>query len=215
MDRAAELRAEVTIGTGHNVLRAGDVLGEARNSDEMLAIWRATRERIGLSNAHCDELANFTLGQTDKCLGPTGTKKFGPLIFTGFNWTFAIKWVAVVDADQLQIVEQYWKDRQRQVTHVRPTSRISKALLERARPIVLKEFGEKLALVLGDDVGQLLLGMKPPDQGDQPASTVEPVAAVEQADPPYGAFAPVSPPPAPASRAHLRVIQTKSGRKFG
>jgi hypothetical protein len=174
----------------HDVLKAGQVLGEARNSDEMLEIWRTTRERIGLSNAHCDELANFTLGQTDKILGPSETKNFGPLTFTGFNWTFAIKWVAVVDADQLQIMEQYWKDRQRQVTHVRPVpNRVSKKILERAKPIVLKELGEKLATALGDDIGQLLLGIKLPDRLD-----------------------PVS-PSAPIS--HLRIVQSKRGGKYG
>lgn len=149
----------LAIVTDRNVLKAGRVLGEARNSNEMLEIWRAKRERIGLSNEHCDELANFTLGQTDKILGPTRIKNFGSLTFTGFNWTLAIKWVAVVDADQIAVMEQYWKDRQRQISHVRPEpSRISKKILERAKPIALKEFGEKLAFALGDDIDQVLLG---------------------------------------------------------
>jgi hypothetical protein len=217
----------IAIATG---LKAGEVLGEARNSDEMLAIWRATRERIGLSNAHCDELANFADGQVDKILGPTGVKSFGPKTFTGLNWMFAVKWICVVDAEQLAIMSEYWKDRQRQVSHVRPTpSRVSKAILERAKPKLLKEFGEKLALAFGDDIDQLLLGMKPDrlagdEKGIAPADTLrgpqetiiisEPVAAIEQADSPYAAHGPVSPPP-PVSRAHLRVIQSKRGSKYG
>jgi hypothetical protein len=60
--------------------------------DEMLEIWRTTRERVGLSNAHCDELANFTLGQTDKVLGPAGTKNFGPLTFTASIGRSRSKW---------------------------------------------------------------------------------------------------------------------------
>jgi len=150
------MNEQLAIATG---LEAGQVLGEARNGDEMLEIWRATREAIGLSNATCDDLANFTEGQVDKILGPSGTKNFGPLTFTGLNWAMAIKWVAVVDAEQLAIVEPHWADRQRNMSHVRTTpGRIGKAALARAKPIVLKEFGEKLALALGDDIDQILLG---------------------------------------------------------
>lgn len=142
-------------------LKAGDVLGEARNSDDMLEIWRAAKAKIGLSNKDFDELANLGDGHVDKLLGPTGAKGFGPKAFTAVNWTMALKWVCVVDADQLAVVEHYWRDRQRQVGHVRESSRVSKQILARAKPIILKEIGEKLAAALGDDVAQILVGMKP------------------------------------------------------
>jgi hypothetical protein len=215
----------IAIATG---LKAGEVLGEARNSDEMLAIWRATRERIGLSNAHCDELANFADGQVDKILGPTGVKSFGPKTFSGLNWMFAIKWICVVDAEQLAIMEQYWRDRQRQISHVRPTpSRISKAVLARAKPIVLRELGEKLASAFGDDVNALLLGMKP--ETGIPASTGAPALRPDEdekglstVDTPSGRHEiivksePAPPPRTPApGRAHLRIVRTKRGSKYG
>lgn len=119
---------------------AGEVLGEARNGEDMLAVWRTAKERIGLSNAHCDELANFIGGHTDKILGPTGAKNFGPLSFTSLNWTLAIKWVAVLDLEQIKVMEQYWEDRQRDASNVRvEPNRISKKLIERAKPHVLKD----------------------------------------------------------------------------
>jgi hypothetical protein len=95
---------------------------------------------------------------------------------------------------------------------------------------LVKLFGEKLALALGDDVNALLLGMKParldddekdgvdiPDPiGREQETTIisEPVAAVEQPDPPSAASRQVS-PREPATRAHLRVVQMKRGSKFG
>jgi hypothetical protein len=121
----------------------GLILGEARNGDDVIAIFRAHKERLGLSNAHVDELANFISGHTDKLIGPTGSKKFGPLTFTALNWTLAVKWVAVIDLDQAKIMEQYWEDRQRQMSHVRAEpSRVSKAIIERAKPHVLRSFSQ-------------------------------------------------------------------------
>jgi hypothetical protein len=198
-------------------LKAGQVLGEARNSAEMIDIWRATKEKIGLSNCHCDELANFIGGHCDKILGPSGSKNFGPLSFTALNWTFAIKWVAVVDAEQLAIMEQYWEDRQRDASNVRTEpNRVSKKIIERAKPIILKEFGEKLTLALGDDIGHLLLGMKLPDRADQAALDHKPNQAVkvENVEPTKVAIPQCEAPPA-ESRAHLRVVQTKGRSKHG
>lgn len=126
----------------------GNVLGEARNSDEMLEIWRAHKARIGLSNKDFDELANFGDGHVDKLLGPTGAKNFGPVAFTAMNWTLAIKWVAVVDIEHAKVMEQHWEDRQREIGHVRPEpNRISKKLVARAKPIVFKETGRLGGLV--------------------------------------------------------------------
>lgn len=120
-----------------------EVLGEARNSDEMIAIFRAAKDKIGLPNRHCDTLAGFVEGHTDKLLGPSASKNFGPLTFTGLNWLFAVKWVAVVDLDQAKVMEQYWEDHQRDASNVRlEPNRVSKKILERARPLVLKDFAQ-------------------------------------------------------------------------
>lgn len=124
------------------VLPPCQLLGIARNGDDAVAIFRATKERIGLSNRHCDELAGFIEGHIDKLLGPTGAKKFGPYTFTAMNHIFAIKWIAVVDIDQAKVMEQYWEDRQRDASNVRAEpNRVSKKLIERAKPHVLKANG--------------------------------------------------------------------------
>src|SRR5260370_6276266 len=95
------------------------ILGEAINSDEMLAIWRERKATVGLSNFDFDELANFAKGHVDKLLGPTGSKAFGPLSFTSMNWVLAVRWVAVVDHEHAKHMEQYWSDRHRDISHVR------------------------------------------------------------------------------------------------
>jgi hypothetical protein len=202
------------------------ILGEARNSDEMLEIWRARKTTVGLSNRTFDELGNFSSGHIDKILGPTGSKLFGPVSFSKLNWTLAIKWVAVVDLEHAEFMAAHWADRQRDVSNVRlEPNRVSKEIIARARPIVLKEFGEKLASAFGDDLGQVLLGMKP-DQGDpntEPVQIESPAPVIKDAVKPAiiascepaKLTAPREDKPAPASRAHLRVVQLKRGRKYG
>jgi len=190
------------------------ILGEARNSDEMLEIWRARKAAVGLSNFNFDELANLAKGHCDKLFGPTGSKQFGPLSFTSSNWTLAIKWVAVVDHEHAKHMEEYWRDRQRDISNVRiEPNRVSKQIIARAKPIVLKELGEKLALALGD-IGQLLLGMKLPDRSDQsvPSSPSQVVPLKVEPAEPAKLAAPQS-EPAPISRAHLRVVMKRS--KYG
>jgi hypothetical protein len=160
------------------------ILGEARNSEEMLEIWRARKTTVGLSNRTFDELANFGAGHVDKILGPTGSKSFGPVSFSKLNWALAVKWIAVVDLEHAEFMAAHWADRQRDVCNVRiEPNRVSKQIIERARPIVLKQFGEKLALALGDDLGQVLLGMKP-DQGDpntEPVQIESPAPVIKDA----------------------------------
>ena len=124
------------------VISMGQVLGEARNSDEVLAIWRAVKELRQLSNMDFDELANMGKGQIDKIIGPTGSRNFGPKVWTAINWTLAIKWIAVVDLEQARIMEQHWEDRQRDLSNVRPEpARVSKQIIERAKPHVFKASG--------------------------------------------------------------------------
>jgi hypothetical protein len=114
-------------------LPEGQILGEARNSDEMLEIWRAHKARIGLSDKDFDELANLATGHIGKVLGPTGVKNFGNKTFTAINWTLAIKWIAVPDVDHAAFMAPHWADRQRDVSNVRlEPNRVGKQIIARA-----------------------------------------------------------------------------------
>jgi hypothetical protein len=107
--------------------------------ETMVEAFRAAKDLRGLSNAHCDELANLAAGHTDAILGPTGRKNFGPLSFNAFLWAFAVKFVMVIDPEREKEMAEYWADRQRESSHVRlSASRISRILIERAKPAIYK-----------------------------------------------------------------------------
>jgi hypothetical protein len=114
-------------------------LATVTNYESMVEAFRAAKDLRGLSNAHCDELANLAAGHTDAILGPTGRKNFGPLSFNAFCWAFAVKFVMVIDPEREKEMAEYWADRQRECSHVRlSASRISRILIERAKPAIYK-----------------------------------------------------------------------------
>jgi hypothetical protein len=119
-----------------------DPVATVTNYESMVEAFRAAKDLRGLSNAHCDELANLAAGHTDAILGPTGRKNFGPLSFNAFCWAFAVKFVMVPDPDREKEMAEYWADRQRECSHVRATStRVSKIIIERAKPHILSAMG--------------------------------------------------------------------------
>ena len=119
-----------------------DQLATVVDYETMVEAFRAAKDLRGLSNAHCDELANLAAGHTDAILGPTGRKNFGPLSFNAFCWAFAVKFVMVIDPDREKEMAEYWADRQRECSHVRATSsRVSKMIIERAKPHILSAMG--------------------------------------------------------------------------
>jgi len=126
---------------------SADPISVVTNYESMVEAFRAAKDLRGLSNAHCDELANLAAGHTDAILGPTGRKNFGPLSFNAFCWAFAVKFVMVPDPEREKEMAEHWVDRQRQSSHVRTdTHRMSKILIERAKPLVFKEMA-KLATI--------------------------------------------------------------------
>lgn len=113
----------------------------------MIDAFRAAKELRGLSNNHTDELANLATGHTDAILGPTGRKTFGRLSFDALAWAFCVKFVMIPDVEREAEMAEHWVDRQRQKSHVRTdTHRMSKVLIERAKPLVFKEMS-KLATI--------------------------------------------------------------------
>jgi hypothetical protein len=120
------------------------ISGAIESYDDVVAAFRAAKDLRGLSNSHCDELANLATGHTDAILGPTGRKNFGPLSFNAFCWALAVKFVMVVDVEREAEMAVHWADRQRELNHVRATpSRVSKIIIERATPYVMSALAKK------------------------------------------------------------------------
>lgn len=119
----------------------GEVIATVRDANDMVDAFRKAKDMLRLTNAHCDELACMIDGHTDKVLGPSRQKEIGPVTFSKLCWLFAVKFEMVIDLEQMKVMAEHWEDRQRK----RPlfpdgkVARISKKLMEQAKPMVLKE----------------------------------------------------------------------------
>ncbi len=112
-----------------------------RNSDELISAFRAIKDRLGLSNALCDELGGLVAGHTDKVLGPTRVKKLSPFLIDVFCGLFAVELVIRPNLEAAKKMAGRWE--QRNASQVRPPARISRELLARAKPLVLSEMAKK------------------------------------------------------------------------
>jgi CelD/BcsL family acetyltransferase involved in cellulose biosynthesis len=113
---------------------------DIRTLDDVVEALRAAKAFRNLSNEWCDEIGDMTKGQTDKCLGPSAVKGLSRFLFGMYLRQFAVKLVMLVDPDMERIMRPKWEGRDTSNVRV-DTGRISKKILERAKPLVLKETG--------------------------------------------------------------------------
>lgn len=130
-----------------------EVLATVRGYDDLVEAFRTVKERLGLSNRMCDTLAGLTEGGTDKVLGPSGTKNLSRMTMARFCTIFAVKLEMKIDLPQADRMTDRWEARTSY--NVRNDSpRVSRKLLERAKPAVLKD----LAAAGGKASGALRTG---------------------------------------------------------
>ncbi len=107
----------------------------------MVDALRTLKDHLQLSNSAVDRLCNFTEGQTDKLLGPSSVRKFGPLTFNAMLWALAAKVEITIDVERAREMQEFWESRF--APNFRPGgTTISKMLLKRAKPLVLKDFAK-------------------------------------------------------------------------
>jgi hypothetical protein len=135
---------------------------EFASYESMRAAFSAARVFRGLSNARLDALADLAEGHTDKILGPTGRQNFGPDSFDDLCYALCIKFIAVRDLAREPEMAPHWAEKQRQASHarVRP-NRVSKIIMERAKPFVLREMVKAAGPVL-ETFGLRLLVIEDP-----------------------------------------------------
>lgn len=119
---------------------AGETIAVVSSYPELVEAFRTMKARLGLSNKWCDETCDFADGVTDKLLGPTGTKNIGPLAFSMFCQIFGVKFRMEIDLEAVRKMEGHWEQREEGKVAF-PPDRISKKLVRKARPLVLKETG--------------------------------------------------------------------------
>lgn len=116
----------------------GEVVAVVRRHQDIVEVWRVMKERLGLTNEFCDDVGGLTKGHTDKLLGPSESKKWGPTTFDLFCEMFAIEFRVHIDLDAVKRMEAVWEGRERPLYPNAQVKRISKKLIERAKPHVLK-----------------------------------------------------------------------------
>jgi hypothetical protein len=139
--KTADKPADKTV-TAEIAARQPAVTVDFRNYPEMVQALRAIKDHIAISNADLDALCNFGDGHVDKLLGPSSVRGFARDSLDAMLWALCIKGTFTIDMERVHEMEQHWERRCAANTRSRP-NRISKAIIERAKPIVLSEMSKK------------------------------------------------------------------------
>lgn len=116
---------------------AGETVATITSYPELIEAFRIVKARLGLSNKWVDGTCDFADGVTDKLLGPSQSKSIGPLAFSMLCQVFAVKFRMEIDLDAVRKMESFWEMREEGKVAV-PETRISKKLVGRAKPHVLR-----------------------------------------------------------------------------
>jgi hypothetical protein len=108
-----------------------------RNRDDLVEVLRARKTELGLSNAFVEAQLQMTDGGCDKVLGPTQAMGFSIAVMFDMVELFGGRLVFEVDAETEARMRDRWERREER--NVREPRRVSKAILERARPFVLAQ----------------------------------------------------------------------------
>jgi hypothetical protein len=117
-------------------------LAVVTSSAEIIAALAKAREMRGLSNQFCDERGGLTAGHTDKVLGPTHTKSLSEMTLDTFMEMFAVMFIMVPNPEAEARMRAKWEGRDSSNVRLH-SKRLSKQLLERAKPLIAKENGRK------------------------------------------------------------------------
>lgn len=111
-----------------------------RSQDDLVEAFRARKDALGLSNRFCDEVGGLSSGHTDKVIGPSRKKQLSAMIFDLFCELFAVEFHMSENLDAAARMESRWEAREARNVRVE-NGRVSKKLVERAKPLVAKEMG--------------------------------------------------------------------------
>lgn len=109
--------------------------------DALIEAFRARKALLGLSDATVDKLGGISEGSTGYLLGPSRTKSLSPMTLDVLLATLALKLHVVEDIEATKVMQGKWEERVQ--SHVRENSnRVSQKIIERAKPLVLKDFAK-------------------------------------------------------------------------
>lgn len=125
------------------VAERGEVIATVRKHQDIVEVFRLMRQRLGLTNEFIDDVGGLTKGHTDKILGPSESKSWGPTTFDLFCEMFAIEFRVHIDLAAVQRMEAVWEghERPRWFPAEKMNNRVSQKLIERATPHVFRAAG--------------------------------------------------------------------------
>lgn len=127
---------------------ADETIVVLRRHQDFAEVFRHMKEKWGLTNKFIDDAGGLAEGQTDKYLGPSGTKNWGPHTFDLFCEILAIEFHAKVDIEAAKRMAEVWDGRQpRWFPAEKMNTRVSKKLIAAAKPLVFRECGRLGGLV--------------------------------------------------------------------
>jgi hypothetical protein len=118
---------------------ADKVIAVVRRHQDIADVFRLMKERLGLTNEFCDDAGGLAKGHCDKILGPSESKNWGPTTFDLFCEMFAVEFRVHVDLEAAKRMLAVWEGRERPLYPDAKVARISKKLIARAKPHVLRD----------------------------------------------------------------------------
>jgi hypothetical protein len=119
----------------------GEVIAVVRTMQDAVDVFRMMKERLGLTNEFIDDVGGLTKGHADKILGPSEDKRLGYDTFALLTALSAIEFRVYIDMEAVKRMEAIWEKRERPLYPNAKVKRISKKLVERAKPLVFKDSG--------------------------------------------------------------------------
>lgn len=123
-------------------IRAMPELPIVRTMQDVVEVIRIMKEHWGLTNGFCDDVGGLTAGHTDKILGPTEERRIGYGTFALFMDLCAVEFVPQINMEAIKHMEAIWEARERPLYPNAKNVRISKKLVERAKPHVFSQMGK-------------------------------------------------------------------------
>jgi hypothetical protein len=119
------------------------IIGEAKDLNDLVEIYRARKAELGLTDKWFDDYSGLAQGAIGKVLGEGATKRLGYSTIPTLNCTMALKFLVVVDEDQVKFVEGRWIRRERPIPVM--LARASKRAIARFKPIIMQAHNASIA----------------------------------------------------------------------
>lgn len=121
--------------------------------DELCDLLDEVRAQRGLSFERIDELCGFTRGMAQKILGPSRDRLLSRLAIDTILPVLGIRLAAEDDPVAISAIQPRWE--QRVQRNVRANSlRVSRRVLDRARPLIIQEVIAQLAAAATPQLGR-------------------------------------------------------------